>query len=229
MNELGKLEKINIEKNLKDRVYEIIKNYVIQPGVPPGTRLYEERLSREIGVSRTPIKIALARLEHDGLVQTIANKGTFKIHLSWQEVTEVIKIRETLECLAIEIAKDLNNGESIENLAKLIPDHESFKTPEEVAAYPELDQKFHEELVRIGGSRLFIRMIESVQKLNHMLGFIILQDVEKVKQSIESHKKIINALKANDISLALSHLRQNYEYALKDLNEKRKTFPSLFL
>jgi DNA-binding GntR family transcriptional regulator len=229
MNELGKLEKINIEKNLKDRVYEIIKNYVIQPDVLPGTRLYEERLSREIGVSRTPIKIALARLEHDGLVHTIANKGTFKIHLSWQEVTEVIKIRETLECLALEIAKDMKNGEAIENLTKLIPDHESFKTPEEVATYPALDQKFHEELVRIGGSKLFIRMIESVQKLNHMLGFIILQDVEKVKQSIESHKKIINALKANDIPLALSHLRQNYEYALKDLNEKRKTFPSLFL
>lgn len=67
MNQIESIEKINIERNLQNRVFEIIKNYPIRPNVPPGTHLYEDRLAKEIGVSRTPVKIALNKLEQQGL------------------------------------------------------------------------------------------------------------------------------------------------------------------
>ena len=76
------IEKIHLERNLQNRVYEVIKNYLIRPDVLSGARLYEEKLAEEIGVSRTPVKMALNRLEHEGLVRIDYNKGTFKVHLS---------------------------------------------------------------------------------------------------------------------------------------------------
>jgi len=67
MNQIESIEKKDIERNLQSRVYEIIKNYPIRPNVPPGIHLYEDRLAKEIGVSRTPVKFALNKLEQQGL------------------------------------------------------------------------------------------------------------------------------------------------------------------
>jgi len=222
------IKKITNEKNLNNRVYEIIRNYLISPDVPPGIRLYEEKLSKEIGVSRTPVKLALNRLEQEGLVIINPNKGAFKVHLSWQEVMEIIKIRETLESLALDMAKDFNKGEAIKNIGKLIPDINSFKDHDDVTRYPELDQKFHEELIKIGTSQFFFKMVKNLYSLYHMIGLIILHDLERINLSIEQHKKIVEALKLNDISLAKNYLRENYESALKDLEEKKRIFPGLF-
>jgi DNA-binding GntR family transcriptional regulator len=121
MNQIESIEKINIERNLQNRVYEIIKNYLIRPDVPPGTHLYEDRLAKEIGVSRTPVKIALNKLEQQGLIKINYNKGAFKVHLSLKEVIEIIKIRETLECLSLEMINDFDL-KLIEDLYKSIPD-----------------------------------------------------------------------------------------------------------
>ena len=104
---MNDIEKVNTVRNLQNRVYEIIKNYVVQPEVPAGTRLYEEKLSKEIGVSRTPIRIALNRLDREGLIRITPNRGTFKTHLFWEEVVEIIKIRQSIECLALDMGKDL--------------------------------------------------------------------------------------------------------------------------
>jgi len=72
------IEKLNVERDLGNRAFEIIKNYVIRPDTPLGTRFYEERISRDIGVSRTPVRVALHRLEQEGLVEIISNRGAPK-------------------------------------------------------------------------------------------------------------------------------------------------------
>lgn len=225
---MNSIEKIKTEKNLNNRVYEVIRNYVIRPDTPPGIRLYEEKLAKEIGVSRTPVKIALNRLEQEGLVIINPNRGTFKVHLSWQEVTEIIKIREVLESLSLEMSRDFNKDTALQNLNELIPDINSLKNQDGVFKYPEMDQKFHEELIKIGTSQFFFKMIKNLYVLYHMLGMIILQDIERIRLSIEQHKKIIEALKINDIPLAINCLRENYESALRDLEEKKKIVPGLF-
>jgi len=222
------LERITIEKDLKNRVYEIIRNYVVRPDTPPGTRLYEERFSKEIGVSRTPVKMALNRLEHDGLVSIIPNKGAFKVHLSWQEVTEIIKIRESLEALSLEMVKEFNEDICVEHFLNLIPKVDSFQNPEDVARYPDLDQKFHEELMQLGKGKILFRLAKNFDNLFHLLRLIAIPDIERIQLSIEEHKKIVEALKLRDIPLAIGCTRENYESALRNLEAKSKILPGLF-
>ena len=228
MNNRGSIEKIKVERNLQSRVYESIKNYVIHPSTPPGTRLYEEELSKEIGVSRTPVRIALNRLEHEGLVKINPNKGTFKVHLSLKEVSEVIRIRGTLECLSLEMADGIDK-ELIRDLANLIPSLRLFKNTKDRARYPEFDQQFHELLVRAGKSEWLFRMIRIQDNVFHMFRLIALQNIERIKFSIQEHERIVKALKMNDIPLAIQYTKENYKSAVETMEQKSREVPGLFL
>jgi DNA-binding GntR family transcriptional regulator len=225
---MSDLINIGTEKNLNTRVYEVIRDYLLRTDTPPGLRLYEEELSKQIGVSRTPVKAALNRLEQEGLVSIIPNKGAYKVQLSWQEAVEIIKIRGTMESLSLELAQDFDKDKTVENLSKLIPDMDSFTAPEDIARYPELDRQFHEELIRMGNSVLIPKVIGNLDILFHLLRLIIIPDTKRIKMSIEGHKRIIEALRGGDIKLAIKYMANSYESAIKDLEEKKKIMPGLF-
>ena len=228
MNPIQTIGKLNIERNLQNRVYEIIKNFLIRPDVPPGTHLYEDGLAKEIGVSRTPVKLALNLLEKEGLVVIQPNKGAFKVHFCFQDVVEILKIRLALECLALEIGKESDTHRLVEILEESIPDINSIKTSEDFAKYPELDQQFHENLIKVANSRWLLRMIKDQDTLFQMFRLGCLQDIERIKISVEEHKKIVEALKTKNIPLAKNLIREHWESALKDLKQKQRSIPGLF-
>jgi DNA-binding GntR family transcriptional regulator len=225
---MTELKNIGTEKNLNTRVYEAIREYLLRPDTPPGLRLYEEELSKKIGVSRTPVKAALSRLEQEGLVTIIPNRGAYKVQLSWQEAVEIIKVRGTLESLSLEMAQNIDKDKTVKNLSKLIPDADSFSTPEAMATYPKLDRLFHEELIRMGNNLLIPKIIHNLDTLFHLLRLIIIQDAKSIRMSIEGHIKIIEALKRGDVRSATRYMVNGYEAALENLEEKRKIVPGLF-
>jgi DNA-binding GntR family transcriptional regulator len=223
------IEKINIERNLQNRVYEIIKNYLIRPDVPPGTHLFEDKLAKEIGVSRTPVKMALNLLEKEGLVVTQPNKGAFKVHLRFQDVVEIVKIRMMLECLAFDIGEESIAHLVLGHLDKLIPDPNSIRTPEDMARYPELDQQFHESLIKVGNSPWLLRMIKDQDAIFHMFRLLSLQNIERITISVGEHKKIVKALRERKITLVKKLIQEHWESAIKGLEKRHKEAPGLFL
>jgi DNA-binding GntR family transcriptional regulator len=220
--------KIGAEKNLNSRVCDVIRDYLLRPDTPPGLRLYEEELSKKLGVSRTPVKAALSRLEQEGLVSIVPNRGAYKVQLSWQEAFEIIKVRGTLESLSLEMAQNIDRDKTVEKLSGLIPDIGSFTTPEAIATYPEMDRVFHEELIKMGNSPWIPKIIKNLDTLFHLLRMVIIQDSKKIKMSIQGHKKIIEALRKGDVKSATKYMVRGYEIALQDLEEKRKIAPGLF-
>lgn len=157
-----------------------------------------------------------------------SNRGAFKVHLTWKEAIEILKIRGALERVSLEMAGVIDD-KTIENLIKLIPDADSLRMPEDIVKYLELDEKFHETLVQSGISKLFFKIIKNTHDLYRMIGLIVVQDNERAGRSIEEHRRIVEALKEKDISLAITRLNENYESALKTLEERYKAFPSLLL
>jgi DNA-binding GntR family transcriptional regulator len=223
------IEKIIIERNLQNRVYEIIKNYLIRPDVPPGTHLFGDKLAKEIGVSRTPVKMALNLLEKEGLVITQPNKGAFKVHLRFQDVVEIVKIRMMLECLAFDIGEVSDTHLVVDHLDGLIPDLNSIRTPEDMARYPDMDQQFHESLIKVGNSPWLLRMIKDQDTIFHMFRLLSLQNIERIKISVGEHRKIVKALRTKKFTLVKNLIREHWESAIKDLEKKHKETPGLFL
>jgi DNA-binding GntR family transcriptional regulator len=155
------------------------------------------------------------------------NKGAFKVHLSLKEVIEIIKIRETLECLSLEMVNDIDL-KLLENLYESIPDINSFKGPEDISKYPEFDQQFHEKMIQMGKSQWLYRLIKNQDCVFHMLRFIALQDIQRIKRSIEEHMKIYHALRINDIPLAIRYTHDNFRSSIQTMELKSSNHPGLF-
>ncbi|MFH0813588.1 MAG: GntR family transcriptional regulator [Pseudomonadota bacterium] len=223
------IERIEKPKNLQKHVYHILKNYITHPDVPPGTHLYEEKLAKEIGVSRTPVKIALNLLEKEGFVVIQPNKGAFKVHFHFQEIKEIIKIRMTLECLSLEIGEFLGNQEMVTALECSIPDIDSFITEENLRNYVELDRQFHEDLIKIGNSQWLNRMIKDQDPIFHMIRQLSLRDINRINLSIKAHKRIVEPLKKGRISLTQTRIREHWKSVIKYLEQNHKNTPGLFL
>jgi len=225
---MNDIERLNIVRNLQNRVYEIIRNYVVRPEIPPGIRLYEEKLSKEIGVSRTPVRIALSRLDREGLIRITPNRGTFKTHFSWEEVVEIMKLRQLIECLALDMGRGFDKDQ-INNVAKSIPNENFFETSGGYSRYPDMDQQFHMELLKISKRQWLLKVVEHLDPVFHMLRLITLQENERIKSSIEEHEKIVNELKLNDITAAITSLEEHWNSALKALEQRHRSIPGLFL
>jgi DNA-binding GntR family transcriptional regulator len=98
------LEKLSDFQLLKDKVYETIKRNIINLSFPPHAQLIEQRLAEELGVSKSPIREALLRLEKDGLVYTLPFKGSFVSGITIQDAREIFQLREALETFCVKLA-----------------------------------------------------------------------------------------------------------------------------
>jgi DNA-binding GntR family transcriptional regulator len=136
----------------------------------------------------------------------------------------------TLESLSLEMEKEFFiDHNTFETLQKSIPDIPSIETPEGMAKYPEMDQQFHEKLIRVSNSRWLLRMIKDLDPLFQMFRFLCLQNIERIKLSVEEHKKILEALMTGDISLGKNLIHAHWESAIQDLGKKHRDTPGLFL
>src|SRR6516164_1747566 len=90
------------KKPLRDDIHALLRERIVKGGVPPGNRLQDVQLASELGVSRTPVREALLRLEREGLVESDPNRGFFVAPLSRQEVLEIYPMVWALKCLALD-------------------------------------------------------------------------------------------------------------------------------
>ena len=92
-----KVQKLIDNPNLRGQTYKILKNMIITREILPGKKIIEETLAQEVGVSRTPIREALFRLEHEGIVEIVPRRGAFVVKQSKDDIVEIMQIREVLE------------------------------------------------------------------------------------------------------------------------------------
>jgi len=139
-----------------------------------------------------------------------------------------MKIRQSIECLALDIGKDLEK-DLIDNIGESIPDIKFFETSGEYSGYPDLDQQFHMDLLRMLKRQWLFRVIDHLDPIFHMLRLITLQEIERIRSSIEEHRKIVDALRLNDLAAAITSMQEHWNSALKALEQKHRSVPGLFL
>jgi DNA-binding GntR family transcriptional regulator len=155
-----------------DYAYQKLKDLISEGAYPPGNVLTEQTLARELGVSRTPIREAIRRLEADGWVSTIPGRGALVRSLSVQDVEEIFVVREELEALALRLAisnipsseLEAMEGEMVSMSAELKLDESQAR--EDLISEVEM---FHAVLSRYCGNRLLARQLRSLSELVHRL------------------------------------------------------------
>jgi len=203
--------KIKLEKKcLRDHIYEIIREMILSREIKPGEKIIEEDLSRRIGVSRTPLREALCRLENEQIVKTIPQRGAFVQKLSEEKIIEVFLIREVLEGLVARQATQNMDKGTLTKLHKCLdkihdkPDNTKF-----LIKYTEADELFHLLLLEVCKNGILISMMETV---NTYLKIIRLRTVVipgRAKKTVSEHYQILEAIENKDEHAAENLMRQH--------------------
>ena len=204
------------KEKLKEKVYSAVKSRILNFQLKPGEKFFETEISADLGVSRTPVREALNRLEHEGLVRSLPNRGYSVADVTESEIEELYEIREALEVLAIRAAvvnaseKDWLNLEK--NLKRQVSRHahDSKKSQEEL--FKE-SHEFHQEIARISGKETLKQMIDMVSERINRFQWMNLFLTDRAGQSRQEHMEIVNYLKQGKIEEAIAANREHILYS----------------
>ena len=190
---------------LRDRVYESLKQGITALNLYDSTeeiRLDERTLSLELGVSRTPVREALARLEQDGLVRTAPRRGVFVVRKTKREILEMIVLWAALEGMAARLATLHATDEEIASLRRLFATFERDRPAAHIDEYSEANIRFHQALLRMSHCDLLVDTAEKLFVHMRSIRKRTIGESDRASRSIIDHMNIIVALERRDTELA---------------------------
>lgn len=180
---------------------------IVDGELSPGERINEVHLSRQLGVSRTPLREALARLAHEGALDTIPHIGHFVRALSIDEIEQLYQIRPLLDPEALRLA-GLPSKEKIERLRELNESIASAKDPDEIIS---ADDEWHIELLSDCPNKILLDLIKQFIRRTHRYEVTLMRESANVVTATKNHRSILAALKRHDLDAACNALRANLE------------------
>lgn len=188
---------------LRDRIYEALKKGILSVDIyGDDVRLDERRLAEDLGVSRTPIREALSRLEHEGLVRTVPRRGAFVARKSKKEILEMIVVWAALESLAARLITERASDEEIARLRKMFATFDDDKVEARIDEYSDTNIKFHQAILQMSHCKLLNKMTENLFLHMRWIRARTISDNDRASRSIIDHMNIIEALESRDAELA---------------------------
>jgi DNA-binding GntR family transcriptional regulator len=218
---MAKFEPIefNSYKPLSEIVYDKLRTAIIEGTLNPGERLMEVQLAEEMGISRTPVREAIRKLELDGFVVMVPRKGTYVSTLSLKDISDVFEIRASLEALAAGLAAERITPEEEKELKKIILDEVKFSKNEDVENSIKFDTDFHEVLYKASRNKKLVNIINNLREQIQRYRTASLTYPGRLKIAHEEHKKIAEAICDNDVERAKELAKKHIEISENNLLE----------
>ncbi len=198
---------------LKDKVYQALREAIMSMDIYSGEaphRLDERGLAEELGVSRTPVREAISRLEQEGLVKTIPRRGAFVARKTKAEILEMISVWAALESMAARLATTEAGDEEIGRLRELFV---TFETPKGAEAhideYSDTNIRFHQSIIALSKSELLKNMADTLFVHMRAIRAQTIQERDRASRSIIDHMHIIEAIENRDTELAERLVREH--------------------
>lgn len=211
--------KLDNYKPLRELVFEALREAILKGVLKPGERLMEIQLAEEMGVSRTPVREAIRKLELEGLVAMVPRKGAYVASLSMKDIIEVFEIRGALEGLAAELAAERITDEELEELERyLVRITESIEAGD-LALVVAIDTDFHSQLYKASRNERLAQIINNLREQIQRFRTTSLSLPGRMQAALEEHKKIVEAISARDGALARRLAEEHIENAENSLME----------
>ncbi|MEU4209764.1 GntR family transcriptional regulator [Streptomyces sp. NPDC026206] len=185
-----------------ERVYAHVKDAVLQRRYEGGTLLTEGDLAEAVGVSRTPVREALLRLEAEGLLKLYPKKGALVLAVSAQEIADVVETRLLVEKYAAAKAVPAPPA-LLARLEELVEDMRRQAATGDLAAVSLSDRAFHAEIVRSAGNRILSGLYEQLRDRQLRMGVAVMHaHPDRIAKNIAEHTEILEALRSGDAAAA---------------------------
>jgi len=214
-------------ENLDHKVHRQIKSMIFEQKLKPGTKIYQEKLADDLGISRTPLVSALKKLEQERLITAIPRRGFYVRRFSRQEMIRIFELREVLEGLAARRASLCISDDQVQKLQSFFKGLKVSDHTRSVEKYAEEDRRFHNFLIEIGGDELLSSILEtySIITFSYLGGFRG-GLVRPPKETLSEHLSIIEAITRKDPEKAEQaarlHLRRSREKLKKEVEEEKR-------
>ena len=207
----------------REEVYTTLQTWIVEGVYQPGETIRDQDLADALGVSRTPVREALQRLQDEGFVETATNRWTRVATLDLDEVRHLYPIIWSLELLAISLAQHRLTSHDLEHMreanARL---HEALTTKDAVAA-SKADYAFHQIFIDQSANPDLIRILNEVKIRLRWLEVAYFRELVVAIQSIREHEAILDALEKGSYEQAAQAIKTNWEKSLKRvLNSTKK-------
>ena len=205
--------------SLTEKVYRHLKELVVKGHISPGGQIFEDQVTKELRVSRTPVREALQRLEFEGLVEVRPHKGTFVTQLNQQSLRDIFEFREAIEGQAARLATERMGEEtrsSLEHLLELFGRSVALSDPK---LFHEADTLLHRTLVRACGNRKIQQAIDILESQIARTRFLSIIALNRMEKSWHEHEAIIKAVMRRDAREAAEAMRSHIRAVYQNLTE----------
>lgn len=192
---------------LRDVVFYTLREAILKGELEPGERLMELDLAEKLGVSRTPIREAIRKLELEGLVKMAPRKGAEVAEITLDDLTDVLEVRKNLEDLAVELACKKSTPEDIEQMKKC---HENFKEAlksEDLTIMAEADEAFHNVIYNTTRNKRLMQILNNLREQMYRYRLEYIKDKRKRNTLVEEHSEIIQAISNKNVEEAKKAIR----------------------
>jgi DNA-binding GntR family transcriptional regulator len=217
-----KVKIVNIDKdtgNLADRAYEEIKRRIFDFVLMPGDRLSESDLAQQIEVSRTPLRQALQRLQHEGFVEAIPKVGWLIVPLDFEKFDELYDFRILIECFAARaLCATAKARPELLRLARiwLVPAARRLQDAKKMSA---LDEAFHREIVESIANREMIRTYREITERIRIIRRLDFTKPNRVTATYQEHARILSAIQRRRAGEAQRLLKAHIEISKREVRQ----------
>lgn len=196
---------------LRDVVFNTLRQAILKGELEPGERLMEIQLAERLGVSRTPIREAIRKLELEGLVLMIPRKGAEVAKISARSLRDVLEVRRALEELAIELACQRMSEEEVGNLQKAQEDFKKAIAEGDAMKIAETDEHFHDVIYEGTQNAKLIQMLNNLREQMYRYRLEYIKDEDKRKILILEHERILKAVRERKVADAKEAMREHID------------------
>lgn len=212
---------VNDKYSLRGRVFHKIREDILKGKYRQNEAMKELQISKELGVSRTPVREALRQLELEGLVTIIPNKGAVVSGVSAKDIEDIYAIRSLIEGLSAKWAAE-NIGEAqLNELEEIVYLSEFHLKKGHIEQLYELDNKFHEMLYEASGSKILRHVLSDFHHYVQRVRKTSLAEPERAEKSIAEHKAILEALRSKDSEAARGLTNVHVQNTSKNVIDKK--------
>ena len=183
---------------LRELVYEELKAQILKGIIIPGTRLMEIEMADSMGVSRTPIREAIRKLEKEGLVVIEPRKGAYASQISTADMVDILEVRQNMEGLAAYFAAFRMENDELCELRGLAGNYNKAVEDGVTADMINYDTKFHRRIVDSSHNKILIQMVEQLHELVLRFRYIYYDDFKRAEKMPKEHNEIMEAIARGD-------------------------------
>jgi DNA-binding GntR family transcriptional regulator len=212
----------------RDQAYAVLRAAIVGAELEPGRRLSENQLAELIGVSRTPVRDALARLRDERLVAIVPQLGTFVTYIDEEAVADAHFVREALEVGAVRMTAQRADDEALRALNGNLAGQEDAVAADDAEAFARLDDDFHRRLCDLSGREVAWRLSERTRGQLDRVRLLSLPEAGYRDQMLTEHRAVVAAVAAHDAPRAERELRHHLRMVLSQLPAIREAHPEFF-